>query len=403
MEKIIEALKKQDQEIKVPVIILCIWFIAQTLLQKPIIISRNTISYWLLISLSLLLSKMYFNTYKYFLIIAICITLIHEYFYYINFIGITKDEGEVTINMYNWTNIYTPVHEKIVKENNDYSEAIFDNEWFISNEEAWKRKFDIYFKYLKLESGMKLLDIGCGNCQWINYCQSRGVICTGVTISESQKQVCEKNGVPNVILGDVIKNVLLTIKDKFDAISCIGPVEHFSSISQPPQTRLHQLNKFFTQVTSLIDRNSKSRRFLNSLMTSNSNYSNNYSLEYYANMYFIASAFGYGYYPSDEEITQIYNSYGSKVLFKRDYTEDYRWASARNKNSIGYINYNFNSLTNVGNFIKDVLTDPNWIHRLIYGYFNCWLWQFGGDNLKPMPENKDTPIRSYIYVCEITK
>ena len=37
----------------------------------------------------------------------------------------------------------------------------------------------------------------------------------------------------------------------------------------------------------------------------------------------------------------------------------------------------------------------------MYAHLDCWLWQFGGTIRKPIPENKDTPIRSYIYVTEI--
>ena len=41
----------------------------------------------------------------------------------------------------------------------------------------------------------------------------------------------------------------------------------------------------------------------------------------------------------DIEISSIYNSENSKIIIKRDYTEDGRWKMARNKNSIGYCNY----------------------------------------------------------------
>ena len=104
----------------------------------------------------------------------------------------------------------------------------------------------------------------------------------------------------------------------------------------------------------------------------------------------------------DDEITSIYNSKNSKLLIKRDYTEDYRWILVRDKKSWGYCNYKFDSSQDISNFIKDVFIDPSWWQRFLYGYNNSWLWQFGGTNPNPMPENKDTPIRSYINLTEIT-
>ena len=41
----------------------------------------------------------------------------------------------------------------------DLSEGLFDNNWNLNNDEAFKLKFDTYFKYLKLKPGMKILDI----------------------------------------------------------------------------------------------------------------------------------------------------------------------------------------------------------------------------------------------------
>ena len=178
-------------------------------------------------------------------------------------------------------------------------------------------------------------------------------------------------------------------------------MEHFSSVSQHPEKRNKILKKYYEQVKNLIDPNSKSKRYLNSYMTTNINYSKYRTPFWFFNIYLIASAYGYGYYDLDENISRIYNTENSKIIIKRDYTEDYRWRGVRNKNSWEYCNYKLNTPERTLNFVKDVFTDPSWWQRFLYGYFDSWLWQFGGTNPKPMPENKDTPIRSYIYVTKI--
>jgi len=161
------------------------------------------------------------------------------------------------------------------------------------------------------------------------------------------------------------------------------------------------MNRFYNQVKNLIDKKSKSRRYLNSLMTTNKNYSQYKTFKWRIMCYFISTSYGYGHYPYEEDQEKIYNNKNSKLLIKRDYTEDYRWGVARNLDSWAYTNYHFNTPNCTFNFFKDVLIDPAWWQRSLYGYFNCWLWQFGGTSQTPMPENKDTPIRSYIYVTEI--
>jgi len=364
-------------------------------IQRYNFIQRNTIGMWLLIFISLSISKYKFKNYITAIPILIILFIIHEIIWYTAHIQITKDEGEVTNNAYRWINIY-------VNNLHDVSEGIYNNNWNLTNTEALKLKYDTYYDYLKLEPGMKLLDIGCGNCSWINYCINRGIKCTGITITKSQGMRCKSNGIDNIIIGNVNNDILLTINDKFDAISAIGPVEHFCSISQPGSVRHMKLKRYYEQVKNLIDPNSRSARYLNSYMTTNIDYSNYKSPKWYSNVYLIASMYGYGCYVSDNTISNIYNSQNSEIIIKRDYTEDYRWRQAKDKEEWAWANYKLDSPYRVANFFRDVLTDPSWWQRFLYGYFNSWLWQFGGTNPKPMPENKDTPIRSYIYVTQIS-
>lgn len=379
-------------------------------LERYQFIQRNTIGGWLLIFISLSLSKHFFKKYIHALWIVVVLFIIHEYLYYFWYIQITKDEGEVCNNWYRWGNIYCnastnkELTDSKTNDTNsaDLTESIFNNMWDISNEESYKIKFDTYFEYLKLKPGMKLLDIGCGNCHWLQYCKSRGIECTGITITRAQQKFCKDNGIPHVIAGDIRKDILLTINDKFDAISAIGPVEHFSTMSEPRQKRQDILKKYYNQVMNLINPDSESKRYLNSYMTINEKYSNIYSLEYYFQFYLIGTSYGYGFYNTDEKMSKIYNNKNSKIIIKRDYTEDYRWIMVRDKNSIGFCNYKFDTPYRIINFVGDIILDPAWWQRALYGYFDSWFWQFGGTNPQPMPENKDTPIRSYIYVTEIT-
>ena len=377
------------------------------------LIQQNTIGYWFLISVSFYLSKLYYKKYSLFYLFLFGIVIIHEILWYglpmLNLgslTNITKDEGEVTNNWYEWANNYTDELTDLDNNDTDLSEGIFDNDWTMSNKDAMKNKYDTYYKYLKLKPGMKLLDIGCGNCFWLKYCKDRGIECTGITITADQQTVCAKYNIKNIYVGNIKHDILETVKEKFDAITANSPAEHFSSISETQTTRLKALTKYYSQVQKLINPHSSSRRYLNSIMNTNVDYSYYQSPYWFYQIYLVASAFGYGYYPlygnNKNEIDNIYNSGKSKIIIKRDYTEDYRWIFARNKNkTVGQCKYNFKTPSRIFNFFKDILIDPAWLGRLLYGINDSWLWQFGGTSLKPIPHIKDTPIRSFIFVTEI--
>ena len=403
---------------------LIILWILLTILKKTSInpiIQRNAVGVWLLLFIGLTLSKYFFNNLYYSIPIIVAIFIIHEVIWYGAHIDIFKDESETTENCYNWMNVFcneivnkeltvdTPNTETASSEkSSDLSEGLFDDNWNITNVEAYNNKFGTYFKYLKLEPGMKILDIGCGNGHWLQYCKKRGVDGMGITISNTQVELCKKNGL-NVIQGDINKGILKKISDKFDAVSAIGPAEHFSSVSSGEIECNKILKKYYHDVMNLIDTNSKSKRYLNSYMTTNTNYSKYRTIKWYYHIYLLCSTYGYGFYNSDEGMMNIYNTRNShkmlesKVIEKRDYTEDYRWIMARNKNSIGFCNYKFETSQQVFQFIKDVLTDSGWWARFLYGASDTWLWQFGGTSETPIPNITDTPIRSYIYVTEINK
>ena len=370
--------------------------------QNYTFIQRNTIGFWLLIFISLSLSQVFFKNYVTSILIFFGLFIVHELLWYFCYIQFTKDESEVTFNFYRWGNIYCDNIKDIDNlSGTDLTEGMYDNNWNLTNSKALNLKYNTYFNYLKLKSGMKLLDIGCGNCLWLNFCKKRGVVCTGLTITQSQADFCKSKGITDIIVGDIQKNVLLTIHEKFDAITNIGAMEHFSSVSQPPNERIKTIKRYYNQVKHLINEKSDSGRYLNSYLTINENYSKRNKLSTLLYFYLLASCFGYGAYLSDSQISQIYNSSNSKIVIKRDCTEDYRWMFVKNKNTMATCNYKLDSLYRYGNYISDLITDPASYPRMFYGPTKCWSWQFGGTHRYPDPTYTDTPIRCYIYVTKI--
>ncbi|MCB0398001.1 MAG: class I SAM-dependent methyltransferase, partial [Flavobacteriales bacterium] len=74
-------------------------------------------------------------------------------------------------------------------------------------------------------------DMACGWGPFLNYLKKeRGVSGLGLTLSEGQAEACQKNGL-NVIVRDC-RYVQPEDFGQFDAISCIGGMEHFCSIEE---------------------------------------------------------------------------------------------------------------------------------------------------------------------------
>jgi cyclopropane-fatty-acyl-phospholipid synthase len=116
-------------------------------------------------------------------------------------------------------------------ESTDYSGAKYDGDFSMSLEEAQRQKHKFIADSLHIKKDTKVLDMACGWGPFIKYVtEQRGAECMGLTLSEGQAEACNNNGL-HVIVKDCRT---ITAKDygTFDAISCIGGLEHFCSIAE---------------------------------------------------------------------------------------------------------------------------------------------------------------------------
>lgn len=98
-------------------------------------------------------------------------------------------------------------------------------------DEAQEAKLDLICRKLRLKSGDRLLDIGCG---WggliMHAAENYGVDATGITLSENQaayaKERIEKAGLGDRCRAEIRDYRTLTESDGFDKIASIGMVEH---------------------------------------------------------------------------------------------------------------------------------------------------------------------------------
>lgn len=116
-------------------------------------------------------------------------------------------------------------------ETGDYSGAKYDGNFSMSLEEGQKAKHKFIADSLNITQGSKVLDMACGWGPFSNYIiKERGATSIGLTLSQGQATACQQNGM-NVIVKDC-RYVKPEDFGTFDAITCIGGLEHFCSVEE---------------------------------------------------------------------------------------------------------------------------------------------------------------------------
>ena len=108
---------------------------------------------------------------------------------------------------------------------------------------ATTRKFDYAFEKLQLKPGDHILEVGPGWGAWFEYAASRGVKCTGISISKESIRFLTEKGKKLGYDWELIESDLFDYKTdvKYDAIMIMGVIEHVPDY-------LRVLEKFMTLI-----------------------------------------------------------------------------------------------------------------------------------------------------------
>jgi cyclopropane-fatty-acyl-phospholipid synthase len=129
---------------------------------------------------------------------------------------------------------YTSIDEIFrlsIGESGDFSGAKYDGDFAISLEEAQAKKHKFISDSLNIKKGSRVLDMACGWGPFTKYItENRGATSIGLTLSKGQAEACQDNGM-NVVVRDC-RTVRPEDFGTFDAIVCIGGLEHFCSVEE---------------------------------------------------------------------------------------------------------------------------------------------------------------------------
>src|SRR5437588_6453680 len=76
----------------------------------------------------------------------------------------------------------------------DFSGAKYDGDFSLTLEQAQRRKHEYVAEQIEIESGRRVLDLGCGWGGLLNYIRERGATGVGVTLSSAQVASCRRHG-----------------------------------------------------------------------------------------------------------------------------------------------------------------------------------------------------------------
>ena len=131
-----------------------------------------------------------------------------------------------------------------IGEEGDYSGAKYDGDFSMTLEEAQRAKHKFIADSLNIGKGSRVLDMACGWGPFSRYITDhRGATSIGLTLSQGQADACQKNGL-NVLVKDC-RYVKPEDFGQFDAITCIGGLEHFCSVEEWKAGRQEQVYKDF--------------------------------------------------------------------------------------------------------------------------------------------------------------
>ncbi|MVM36022.1 methyltransferase domain-containing protein [Spirosoma sp. HMF4905] len=138
-----------------------------------------------------------------------------------------------------------------VGETGDYSGAMYNGDFSMTLEEAQRQKHTFIADSLRVGKGTRILDMGCGWGPFLTFVKGRGAIGRGVTLSKGQAEACRANGL-EVDIKDC-RQITPADYGTFDAVSCIGGMEHFCSVEQYQAGQQDQVYAdFFTKLNDLL-------------------------------------------------------------------------------------------------------------------------------------------------------
>lgn len=258
--------------------------------------------------------------------------------------------------------------------------------------EGQERRFLEIFRVLGIEQlsraerqRLRLVDFGCGNGEFVEFCQKQGLQALGITISGQQAAYVQSKGIPCRV-GNYLE-FQADLEDSVDFITFLGCLEHLTyGVPCHQKTLTRQKDnwgKILQNCRRYFRHDSPYRRIYNTTLHLNPKYCGT------REMYLLERAYGgaYSFQERGRRLSEQALQHGYTPVYERDMTRHYYLSSVLDPHHFG----NPAALTTqraVMALPATLFINPQVMNILMYGHYGIWMWQFDGKQHK---HGGDTP------------
>ncbi len=346
-------------------------------------LERNSIIYLLIIVISIMLA---ITINPFFILLWPGMLLLDDIAYF--FFAQSIFDTEIAVQRgYQFGNIFLDDQSGAGR---DLGFNLFDGDLDKPKQQSQQDKWDFMLEKLNLKPGDRLIDVGCGYGDWLNYAQSKGIEVVGVNISPDQACIAQKEYGLDIIISnwkDIPKTPALRerLYGQFDAVTFMDTVEHYvpSKYRNRHEKKGEIYGAMFEMAHHLLKPDSKGNRiFISCLHMIRSPR----TLEDFWACY-LQTRFHSGFYPVGDNGLMKWSGDYFTELERHDKTEDYRLTSVFDPNHFGSPDIKMTP-KKMGWAILLFFLDPHHLHKWMEYRTEAWMWHFGKDAFNPKYDNE---------------
>jgi len=236
-------------------------------------------------------------------------------------------------------------------------------------------KFKKICEICKVNKNMKVLEIGFGHCDFMDYLKNTyGINAVGVSISKEQVMLAESKGYKayHLDMWDITDEI-----GKFDLILQCGNLEYLRCTHETND----KYDKYFNIIQKVLNKNGK---FFITCLHFPTEYMKKYTLYDWLRVYILLYGNDGGYPSGKNTLSQSAIKSKLKNIHQEERTNDYFIHDIFFMSTYGFTKKENNHLNTIGvlDAIVKTIADPYYIHSyLAYSptkdyYWLPWLWQF---------------------------
>lgn len=274
--------------------------------------------------------------------------------------------------------------EKTSGHGRDLGFNLYDGDLTKDNAQAQIDKWEFVYNSLELKPGDRVIDIGCGYGDWLNYLKGRGHDVVGVNITPEQAHYAQTQYGLDVICSNwkdilVREDLQEKLYGRFDAVTYMDTIEHYVAATQKHTPEAERIYRgVFELADKLIRPDSQTGNvFLSCLHFHGGKSIRKQGFKLWLSTLLLIR-YHSGSYPSGKEgLTQYAEEYFDETG-RWDRTEDYRLTGVIDKDHFQAPKIRWD-LKKLARLVMLFFLDPHHIHKWIDIKYDAWFNLYGED------------------------